>query len=45
MGTTELDGRDVDACGGGTSVTGSMEGSLRGGRREPICQWRGYWVD
>ena len=45
MGTTELDGRGVDVCGGGTSVTGSMEGSLRGGRREPICQWREYWVD
>ena len=44
-GIAELDGRGVDACGGGTSVTGSMEGSLRVGRREPICQWREYWVD
>ena len=41
-GITESDGRGVDACGGGMSATGSMEGSLRGRRRELVCQWRGY---
>ena len=32
-GTTESDGRGVDACGGSTSATGSTEGSLRGGEK------------
>ena len=39
------DGRGVNACGGSMSVTRSMEGSPRGGRRELICKWRGYWTD
>ena len=37
MDTAELDGRGMDACSGGTSVMRSTEGSLRRGRREPIC--------
>ena len=39
------DGRGVDACGGSVSAMGSTEGLLRGGRREPVCQWRGDWTD
>ena len=44
-GIAELDGRGVDAHGGSMSTTGSTEGLSRGRRREPVCQWRGYWTD
>ena len=44
-GTTKSDGRGVDARSGSTSATGSTEGSSRGRRREPVCQWRGHWMD
>ena len=39
------DGRGVNVHSGSASATGSMEGSLRGGRREPIHKQRGYWTD
>ena len=39
------DGRGMDACSGSVSAMGSTEGSSRGGRREPVCQWRGDWTD
>ena len=45
MDTAELNERGVDVHSGSTSATGSMEGLLRGGRREPICQWRGHQTD
>ena len=41
----KLNGRGVDTCGGSVSAMGSMEGSSRRGRRELVCQWRGYWMD
>ena len=44
-GIAELDGRGVDVRGGSMSAMGSMEGSSRGRRREPVCQWRGHWMD
>ena len=39
------DRRGVDAHSGSTSATRTTEGSLRGGRRESIRKWRGYWTD
>ena len=44
-GTAESDRRGVDRCSGDMSATGSMEGPSRGGRRESVCQWRGYQAD
>ena len=44
-GTAESDGRGVDAHCSSTSAMGSTEGSSRGGRREPICQWGRHWMD
>ena len=39
------DGRGVNTCGGSASAMRSTEGLSRGGRREPIRKWRGYWTD
>ena len=39
------DGRGVNARSGSMSATRSMEGLLRGGRKEPIRKRRGYWTD
>ena len=46
-GTTESDGRGVDACGGSTSATGSTEGSLRGGEKRAdllVEEVLGGWI-
>ena len=44
MNAAKPDGRSVDACSSGMSVTRPTESPLRGGRK-PVCQWRRYHVN